>query len=72
MKYALETRVQQKKTNVESKWDESKTKQMLEANGMKELRKIFGKTKIDRIRSQKLRESCGIQPINKWVENRRW
>ena len=27
--------------------------------------------KIDRIRSQKIRESCGIQPISEWVEIRR-
>ena len=41
---------------------------MLEANEMKELRKIIGKTKIDRIRSQQIRKSCGIQPINEWKE----
>ena len=34
---------------------------------MKVLKKIIGKTKIGRIRSQ----SCGIQPINKRVERRR-
>ena len=44
---------------------------MLEANEMKVLRKIAGKTKIDRIRSHQIRESCGIQPINEWVERRR-
>ena len=44
---------------------------MLEANGMKVLRKIVGKTKIDRIKSQEIRESCGIQPIKEWVERRR-
>ena len=44
---------------------------MLEANGMKVLRKIVGKTKIDRIKSQEIRESCGIQPINEWVQRRR-
>ena len=44
---------------------------MLEANEMKELRKIAGKTKIDKIRSQQIRESCGIQPINESVERRR-
>ena len=37
---------------------------MFEGNEMKVLRKIFGKTKIDRIRSQQIRESCGIQPID--------
>ena len=30
-----------------------------------------GKTKIDRIRSQQIRESSGIQPINDQVEMRR-
>ena len=38
---------------------------------MEVVRKIVGKTKIDRIRSQQIRESCGIQPINEWVERRR-
>ena len=44
---------------------------MLEANEMKVLRKIVGKTKIDRIRSQQIRESYSIQPISEWVERRR-
>ena len=39
-----------------------------EVNEMKILRKMVGKTKIDRIRSQQIRESCGIQAINEWVE----
>ena len=42
---------------------------MLEAKD-KVLRKIVGKTKIDRIRSQQIRESCGAQPINEWVKRR--
>ena len=37
---------------------------------LKVLRKIVDKTKIDRIRIR-IRESCGIQPINEWVERRR-
>ena len=44
---------------------------VLEANDMKILRKIVGKIKIDRIRTQQIRESCGIQPINELVERRR-
>ena len=45
---------------------------MLELNEMKVLKKILGKTKIrDRIRSQQIRESCGIQSISKWMERRR-
>ena len=41
---------------------------------MKVLRKIIGKTKIDRIRSEQIRESCCIQPIDEWVERggREW
>jgi hypothetical protein len=60
MTYAPETRAETKKT-----------RHMLEANEMKLLRKIVGETKIDRIRSQQIRESCGNQPINEWVERRR-
>ena len=37
---------------------------MLEANEIKVLSKIVGKTRIDRTRSQQIRESCGIEPIN--------
>ena len=44
---------------------------MFVANEMKVLRKIVSKTKIDRLRSQQIRKSCGMQPINKWVEKRR-
>ena len=41
---------------------------------MKVLRKIVGKTKIDRITSQQIRDSYGIQSINEWVERirRQW
>ena len=38
---------------------------------MKVLRKIAGKTEIDRIRSQQISESCGIQPIGEYVETRK-
>ena len=38
---------------------------------MKELRKIVEKTGIDRIRSQQIGESYGIQPVNERVERRR-
>ena len=40
---------------------------MLETNEMKVLRKI----KIDRIRSQQIKEPCSIQPINEKMERRR-
>ena len=46
---------------------------MLEGNEIKVLRNIVGKTKLDRIRSQQIRGSCGIQSINDWVERiREW
>ena len=38
---------------------------------MKFLRNIFGGGKIDGMKGQKIRKSCGIQPINEWVERRR-
>jgi hypothetical protein len=44
--------------------------ELLEANEMKVLRKLVGKTKINGMKSQQIRESCGIQPINAWVEGR--
>ena len=54
-----------------NKWrDIKKTRLMQEENVVKVLRKIVNKTKMDRIRSQ-IRESCGIHPINEWVESSR-
>ena len=38
---------------------------------MKVLRKIVGKTQIDKIRSKQIREPCGIETIIEWVEIRR-
>ena len=55
MTYALETKAQS-----------SEPRQILEANDMKVLRKSW-QNKVYRI-SQQIRESCGIQSINKWVE----
>jgi hypothetical protein len=31
------------------------------------LRKIVGKTRLDHVRNQDVRELCGIQPIGQWV-----
>ena len=41
---------------------------MLEINEMKVPRKIVRKKKYE-IRSQQIRKSCGVQPINEWVES---
>ena len=38
-----------------------KNRQMLEANEMIVIRRVVGKTKIDKIRSQQIRECCGIE-----------
>ena len=38
---------------------------------MKVLTKIVGKTKMYKIRTQKIRKSCGNQPINEWTEIKR-
>ena len=44
---------------------------MSDANEMKILSRIEGRIKINRIRSQDIREPCGIQPINRSTERRR-
>jgi hypothetical protein len=35
------------------------------------LRKIVGKTRLDYVRNQDIREQCGIQPIGERVNKRR-
>ena len=49
-----------------------KNRKMLEANEMKVLRKIVGKTKKDGITNKPTTQRIrSIQPINEWVERRR-
>ena len=55
----------------ETRADSSKTKQMLESQEMNTLRRIIGKTRLDRVRNEYAREQCEIQPINDWVIRRR-
>ena len=62
-----EIRVCTRKKRAESR----KTRQISKANGMKVPRKIIGKSKVDTIRSQQIRETFGIQPIIEFVERRR-
>ena len=45
--------------------------QMLEVTEMKTLRRITNKTKWDRTRKDRIRESCEIQNITSWVQRRR-
>ena len=44
---------------------------MLEVTEMKTLRRITNKTKWDRARNDRIRESCEIQNITSWVQRRR-
>ena len=44
---------------------------MLEANEMKVLSEIVSNSKIDKIRSQQIKENTSIQTINDWAERRR-
>jgi hypothetical protein len=38
---------------------------------MNTLRKGVGKTRLDHVRNQDIREQCGIQPIGEWVNKGR-
>jgi len=44
---------------------------MLEVTEMKKLRRTTDKTKWDRTRNDRIRESCEIQNITWWVQRRR-
>jgi hypothetical protein len=44
---------------------------MLEVAEMKTLRRNINKTKGDRMRNDRIRESCEIQNITSWVQRRR-
>ena len=46
----------------------TQTTKILKANEIKILRKIVGKTKTGRIRSQRIRVSFSNYPINEWEE----
>lgn len=56
---------------IETRADNSKTKQSLRTSEMKVLRTIVGKTRLDRIRNQNIREQCQTQDIVRWGRERR-
>ncbi|XP_057652719.1 uncharacterized protein LOC130891773 [Diorhabda carinulata] len=60
MTYAAETRP-----------DTAKTKRLLKTSEMKVLRKITGKTLLDRERSDDIRQKCRVENINEWVLSRK-
>ena len=51
--------------------DTSKTPQILETTEKKTLRRITNVTRLDRVRSENVREECGIPKIGDWVKRRR-
>lgn len=55
----------------ETRPDTTKTKRILETGEMKVLRKIVGKTLLDRERNENIRRSCQVDNINEWVVNRK-
>lgn len=55
----------------ETRPDTSKTKQLLETTEMKILRRISGKTLLDRERSENIRGQCNVDNINEWVLQRK-
>ena len=45
--------------------------QKLEVTEMKTLRRITNKTRMDKMRNERIWEICGIQNITSWVQRRR-
>ena len=45
--------------------------QILEVTEMKTLRRITNKTRMDKMRNERIRETCGIQNITSWVQRGR-
>ena len=54
----------------ETRPETSKIKRILETSEMKIAQRIAGKTLMDRIRSDNMRQTCGIDKINDWVLER--
>lgn len=55
----------------EARADTSRTKGLLNVSEMKTLRRIVGKTRIDRVRNEEVRDTCGVEDISEWVKKRR-
>ena len=55
----------------ETRSDTAKSAQILEIAEMKTLRRIIKKTRIDKMRNERIREICGIQTVTSWVQRRR-
>jgi hypothetical protein len=53
--------------SVETQADIPKTKQLLGTRELNTLRKTVGKTRLDHVTNQDIRQPCGIQPIREWI-----
>ena len=54
-----------------TKTDSAKTFQLLEPTEMKTLPRIMNMTRLDRMKSEDIREKCGIQKVGEWTKRRR-
>jgi hypothetical protein len=54
----------------ETRSDTARTTHILEATEIKTPRRILNKTRIDKIRNERIREICKIQNITSWVQRR--
>lgn len=55
----------------ETRAETTRSKQLINTVEMKTLRKIVGKTRLDKIKNADIRNQCQIQEIGEWVETRR-
>lgn len=55
----------------ETRPNTAKTCQILEITEMKTLRRIMNVTRLDRMRSEDVREKCGIQKVGDWIKRRK-
>ncbi|XP_045477884.1 uncharacterized protein LOC123683031 [Harmonia axyridis] len=55
----------------ETRPDTARTTQMMSTTEMRIIRRIHGKTLLDRVRNEELRERSGIQDVGKFVRQRR-
>ena len=54
----------------ETRPDTAKISQLLEMTEMKTLRRIMNVTRLNRMKSEDIREKCGIQKVGEWIKRR--
>ena len=55
----------------ETRPDTAKTKELLETTEMRVLRRIAGKTLLDRERNESIRRACKVENVNEWILSRK-